>query len=61
MLNLLNMTTFQGYLFTEGSYKALEFYIYVYKSKTSYRVSRKKEPAYVLRATCYHVKKNIRL
>ena len=29
MLNLLNMTTFQGYLLAEGTYPALKFYIYV--------------------------------
>ena len=28
MLNLLNTTTFQGYLFAEGTYEALELYFY---------------------------------
>ena len=28
-LNLLHMTRFQGYLFAEGTYTALEFYIHV--------------------------------
>ena len=29
MLSLLNTKTFQGYLFAEGTYTALKFYIYV--------------------------------
>ena len=34
MVNLLNMTTFQGYLFVDGTYTALEFYIYVWRYNT---------------------------
>ena len=44
------MTTFQGYLFAEGTYTALEFYIYVnQKYPKPPRVWRKKEFTYVLK------------
>ena len=34
MLNILNMATFQGYLFVDGTYTALEFCVYVWRYNT---------------------------